>query len=81
LTDVDLLCLKSSIDKVVEIETVDGERLLAKVVWVFDTEDNPDVFYELVSTSHPDHYPRLTEKCGYSLPLENIVSVKTAKSG
>jgi len=81
MTEADLVCLKSSIDKVVVIETIDGERLLAKVVSVFDREDDPDMFYELVSTSRPNLYPRMTEKCGYSLPLENILAVRTPEPG
>jgi hypothetical protein len=80
--EADLVYLKSSIGKVVEVETADGERLLAKVVSVFDHEDDPDVFYELISTSRPDLYPRIAEKSiGYSLPLGNILSVRAAESG
>lgn len=81
MTKADLVCLKSNIGKIVEIETTDGARHLVRVVSVFDAEEDPDMFYELVSTSRPDLYPRIAEECGYSLPLENIVSVRTAKPG
>ena len=80
MTEADLVCLKSNIGKIVEIETTDGVRHLVRVVSVFDGEDDPDMFYELVSTSRPDLYPRLAEKSiGYSLPLENILSVRTSE--
>lgn len=60
-----------------EIETTDGVRHLIKVVSVFDGEDDPDMFYELVATSRPESYARRAEKSvGYSLPLANIVSVR-----
>ncbi len=78
MTEADLMCLKSSIDKAVEIETVDGEYLTAKVLWVFDEEDNADVFYELVSSSRPESYTRQSEVGGYRLPLEEIASVRPA---
>jgi hypothetical protein len=76
MTEADLACLKSRIDQTVEIQTVSGEQLIARVIWVFDGEDNPDLFYDLVSTSNPESYPRLSEACGYALPLKEIVSVK-----
>ena len=80
MTEADLVRLKSNIGKIVEIETTDGARDLVRVVSVFDGEDDPDMFYELVSTSRPDLYPRIAEKSiGYSLPLESIVSVRTAE--
>jgi hypothetical protein len=78
MTEADLLRLKSSIDKPVEIETVDGEHLTAKVLWVFDEEDNAEIFYELISSSRPESYTRQSEAGGYSLPLAEIVSVKPA---
>jgi hypothetical protein len=82
VTEADLVCLKANIGKIVEIETTDGERLLAEVVSVFDLEDDPDVFYELVSTSRPDLYPRGPDRSiGYSLPLRNILSVRAAEHG
>jgi hypothetical protein len=81
VNEADLVCLKSNIGKILEVETIDGARHHVRVVSVFDAEDDPDMFYELVSTSRPDLYPRITEKCGYSLPLGNIVSVKTAEGG
>jgi hypothetical protein len=40
-----LSLLKSSIDQVVTIETGDGDRHLAQILFVFDEGDTPDVFY------------------------------------
>jgi hypothetical protein len=75
VTEGELRLLKSSIDKRVQIETSDGEQVIAKVICVFDEGSDADIFYELVSTSHPGLYAR--KKCvgGYSLPLRDIVSV------
>jgi len=78
MTDADLIYLKSNVDKLVEIETIDGERLTAKVLWVFDEEDNAEIFYELVSSSKSESYTRQSEAGGYSLRLAKIVSVKPA---
>jgi hypothetical protein len=80
MTEADLTCLKSNVDKLVEIETINGERLTAKVISVFDGEDNADVFYHLILSSKPELYTRQSEACGYSLPLDEIISVKPALS-
>jgi hypothetical protein len=78
MTEADLLCLKSNIDRPVEMETVSGERLTAKILCVFDEEDNAEVFYELISSSTPDFYGRHPDAGGFSLSLKDIVSVKPA---
>ena len=78
MTEADLARLKSSVDKLVEIETAEGERLTAKVIWVFDGEDNAEVFYELVSTSKPESHIKQLQAGGYALSLNEIVSVKVA---
>jgi hypothetical protein len=75
MTESDLAYLKTRVDKLVSIETTTGEHLIAKVISVFDGEDNPDLFYELVSTSTPDSYIG-NQNGGYSLPLGEIISVK-----
>ena len=68
MTEADLMCLKSSIDKPVAIETVDGEHLTAKVLWVFDDEDNAEIFYQLISSSKPESYARQSEAGGSPCP-------------
>ena len=76
MTESDLAYLKSRVDKLVSIETTTGEHLIAKVISVFDGEDNADLFYEVVSTSTPDAYIRDDSIGGYSLPLSAITSAK-----
>ena len=74
MTQSDLECLKTHIDKVIEIETQAGERLLISVISVFDHESNPDVFFYDV-TSNP-HKQDLDRCAGWALQLDEIVSVK-----
>ena len=45
MTEEHLNLLKSSIDQVVVIEMIDGDRHLAQVLFVFDEGETPDVFY------------------------------------
>ncbi len=45
MTDEQRELLKASVDKVVEVETVDEERHLAQILFVFDEGETPDVFY------------------------------------
>jgi hypothetical protein len=77
MTESDLAYLKSRVDQLVGIETTDGEHLIAKIISVFDREDNPDLFYELVSTTNPATYGGKTGGF-YSLPLNEINTVKAA---
>jgi hypothetical protein len=79
MTETDLRVLKLCMDKLVLIETVDGEQMTAKVISVFDEESDADMFYELISSSKPDLYPRKEQVCGYSLPLKDIVSVRAVE--
>jgi hypothetical protein len=79
MTDADLDTLKSNIDKPVQIRTVDGEQLVAKVISVFAEESDADMFFELVSTSRPELYAKTERVGGYSLPLKDIASVSVAE--
>jgi hypothetical protein len=74
MTQPNLECLKTNVDQIVEIETKSGERLLIKVISVFDQESDPDVFFWDL-TSDPLK-PDSMQTEGYSLPLQDIVSVK-----
>jgi hypothetical protein len=75
VTESDLEYLKSHIDQEVEIDTRSGEHLLIKVISVFDGEADPDVFFDVIAPACAT-----SPEAGYSLPLEEIVSVKpTAK--
>lgn len=75
MTKTDLDTLKANIDMQVEIETVDGEQLVGKVICVFDDESDADLFFELISTSRPELYKKTEQVGGYSLPLKDIASV------
>ena len=74
MTNSDLECLKANIDHVVEIETREGEHFLAKVVWVFDQESGPDLFYLDVTAN-----PRMQDSehsHGCSIQLDEIAAVR-----
>jgi hypothetical protein len=45
MTEAALTLLKASVDQVVEVEMVDGDRHLAQILFVFDEGETPDVFY------------------------------------
>jgi hypothetical protein len=75
VTDEHLTLLKSSIDQVVIIEATDGERILAQILFVFDGEDTPDVFYLKVSPG-PDGTLVSQGSGGYSLLLSDIAAVR-----
>ncbi|MCU1319935.1 MAG: hypothetical protein JWP98_1453 [Edaphobacter sp.] len=44
MTEAELTFLKSQIDKVVALETVQGDRLLAQILFIFDEGETPDLF-------------------------------------
>jgi hypothetical protein len=74
MTDEYLALLKSSIDQVVQIETTDGDRHLAQILFVFDEGDTPDVFY-LRGESRPDGTFATQETAGHSVLLADIAAV------
>jgi hypothetical protein len=75
MTDEHLNLLKSSIDKVVMIEATDGERIPAQILFVFDGEDTPDVFYLKVEPG-PDGTFVPQGGGGYSVLLSDIAAVR-----
>jgi hypothetical protein len=79
MTPSDLECLKTNIDQVVEIETRHGECLLIKVMFVFDQESDPDVFFWDVTSDPHEKDSEQTE--GFSLRLEEIIAVKKFANG
>ena len=44
MTEADLTFLKSQIDTPVVIETIHGDRFVARVLIIFDEGDTPDLF-------------------------------------
>ena len=74
MTDEHLTLLKSSIDQVVTIETSDGDRHLAQILFVFDEGDTSDVFYLKVSPG-PDGTFIPEGSTGHSVLLTDIAAV------
>ena len=74
MTADDLALLKSRIDEVVVLETVQGEHIFAQPLVVFDEGDIPDVFYLEVEPGPDDTYIG-KGTAGYSVLLSDIVAV------
>jgi hypothetical protein len=75
VTDEHLNLLRSSIDRVVELEFSDGNHHLAQILFVFDEGDTPDVFYLKVSPGADGTFiPQ--ESTGHSVLLAEIVAVR-----
>ena len=76
MTDAERATLQSQIDQVVVLETIQGDRLLAKILFVFDEGETPDLFCVEVEPSPSGAY---IEKgtTGHSILLSDIVSVKS----
>ena len=72
MTNAELEFLKANVDRQVEIDTKDGERLRIKVLFVFDQESDPDVFFDVLSLE-TDSTPGSKPVGGYSLPLADIL--------
>jgi hypothetical protein len=75
MTDGELSLLKASIDQVVDLETTEGDRHLAQILFVFDEGETPDVFYLKVA---PDAAGEFVAQgtTGHSLLLSEIASVR-----
>ncbi len=52
IDSADLALLKASIGGVVEVDTRAGESLTMRIISVFDEEDSPDFFYELIAVKN-----------------------------
>jgi hypothetical protein len=75
MTDSERTLLKESVDQVVAIETTDGDRHLARILFVFDEGETPDVFYLKVT---PSQDGTLVPEAGngHSVLLSDIASVR-----
>ena len=71
MTPEHLALLEGNIDQEVEIETLDGTRFLARPLFVYTGEDNPDVFFLAV-----DRTTGRAVKTGQSILLEDILAVR-----
>jgi hypothetical protein len=75
MTDTERAALQSQIDQVVVLETVQGVHLLAKILFVFDEGDTPDLFcVEVEPGPSGDYIEKATT--GHSILLSDIASVK-----
>jgi hypothetical protein len=74
MTDAHLELLKASIDQLVTLETTDGERHVAQILFVFADGDTPDVFYLKVEPDSDGAFVA-QGKGGYSMLLSDIAAV------
>jgi hypothetical protein len=75
MTDEHLALLKSSIDQVVTVETIDGEAILAQILFVFDEGETPDVFYLRVALGGGGGFAAQGSG-GHSMLLSDIAAVR-----
>jgi hypothetical protein len=78
MTDTERELLKASIDKVVELETVQGKHHVAQILIVFDEGETPDVFFVEVEPG-PDGLYMPKGQNGVSLLLSEIAAVRPYK--
>ncbi len=80
MTESEIQCLKDNIDKSVEIETADGERLIAKVLFVTHSEeyDEHELLYQVISSNRLESYVHLDKAGGYVLDFDKILSVRAS---
>lgn len=78
MTEADIQCLQNHTDGLVEIRTIDGECLIAKILFVThnDEYDEHDVLYELVSSNQADWYAHHGSSGAFVLGFDRIASVK-----
>ncbi len=78
LTSKGTSSLKAKVDKAVEIETTDGERLVAKVLCVFHSEEpeEHEISYELLSSNMLDRFRHRETAGGYAIDCSEISTVK-----
>jgi hypothetical protein len=76
VTDQELDLLKSSIDQVVLLETAEGGRHLAQILFVFDEGETPDVFYLKVAPGVDGDFVPERGSSGYSVLLSEVLSVR-----
>jgi hypothetical protein len=74
MTTEHLVLLNASIDQIVEIETLDGTRFLATPLFVYEGEDNPDVFFLAVERTADGTLK--TAEAGQSILLEDIQAIR-----
>jgi hypothetical protein len=78
VTEIEIQLLKDSIDRLVEIETIDGERFTARVISVFHDQeyDEHELFYEVISSNMLEVYKQIGDGGGYALDFGKIAAVR-----
>jgi hypothetical protein len=79
MTEKDLQTLRDHYDQVVRITTRDGEVMLAKVLFISETEG--DLSYDLISTSREAQYEKHDEQPVYLIPFRDIDCVEAVARG
>ena len=75
MTDTERAALQSPIDQVVVLETIQGDRLLVKILFVFDEGETPDLFCLEVEPI-PDGTYVQKGTAGHSILLSDIITVQ-----
>jgi len=75
MTEGERTFLKSQIDKVVALETVQGDRLLAQILVVFDEGETPDLFCLEVEPGPEGTYIQKGTS-GHSILLSDILTAQ-----
>jgi hypothetical protein len=75
MTDTERAFLKSQIDGVVVLETIEGDHLLVQILFVFDEGETPDLFCLEVEPGPNGAYVQ-KGTTGHSILLSDILSVK-----
>lgn len=76
MTEAEREFLKTQIDEVVLLETVQGDRMLAQILVVFDEGETPDLFCLEVLATSSGYVQQGT--AGHSILLADIASVQPA---
>jgi hypothetical protein len=77
MTEAHLDFLKSRIDQVVALETIHGEHLLARILFIFDEGDTPDLFCLEVAAGPDGAYVQKGSN-GLSILLSDIATAQPA---
>ena len=67
-----LQLLKSSIDRCVVLRCVDGEVIVARILFVSDEED---IVYDLVSSNRLETYEQTGKTAAYLVPIIEVAAV------
>jgi hypothetical protein len=77
MTEADLTFLKSHLDKPVVLETIQGDLLLAQVLFIFDEGDTPDLFCLQLDPGPDGTYIQKSPN-GLSILLSDIAAAHAA---